>query len=65
MRNVSDKICRGNRNTHVKFINIFPHIVPLKEKIWKNIVEPGRPQMTIWCLCFASWLTKTADSQNM
>ena len=25
----------------------------LYEKIWKNIAEPGRPQMTVWRKCIA------------
>jgi len=28
------------------------------EKMWKNIVEGGRPQMTIWCMRIACWITK-------
>ena len=28
------------------------------EIIWKNIVERGRPQMTIWCMHIACWITK-------
>jgi len=28
MRNVSDKICRENQNTHLVFSNFFPKIVP-------------------------------------
>jgi len=28
MRNVSDKGCRENQNTHYMFNNIFPKIVP-------------------------------------
>jgi len=26
--------------------------------MWKNIVEPGRPQMTIWLMHIACWITK-------
>jgi hypothetical protein len=26
--------------------------------MWKNIVEPGRPQMTIWRMRIASWIPK-------
>ena len=29
---------------------------------WKNIVEPVRPQMTIWRLRIACWIIKTADT---
>jgi len=64
MRNVSDRSCRENQNTYVKFIKIFPHIVPLKEIMRKNIGEPDRPQMTIRCLRFACWITKITDSHS-
>jgi hypothetical protein len=45
MRNVSDEICRENQNTHYVFSNVFPKIVPF-EIMWKNDVEPDRPQIT-------------------
>ena len=32
--------------------------------IWKNIVEPDRPQMTVWRLCIAYWITKVAYIQS-
>jgi len=25
--------------------------------MWKNVVEPGRPQMTIWRMRIAYWIT--------
>jgi hypothetical protein len=31
------------------------------EIMWKNIVEPDRSQMTIWCMCIASWITKAIN----
>ena len=27
--------------------------------MWNNIVEPGRPQMTIWRMRIACWIPKT------
>jgi len=30
--------------------------------MWKNIVEPDRPQMTIWRMRFACWLPKTTNT---
>jgi len=33
-------------------LNYFPKIVPLYEKIWKNMVKPDRPQITIWHMRF-------------
>jgi hypothetical protein len=51
MRNVSDKICRENQNTHFIFNSPRPpENLAVYEIVWKNIVEPGRPQMTIWCI---------------
>jgi len=29
--------------------------------MWKNTVEPDRPQMTIWRMRFACWITKATD----
>ena len=31
------------------------------ELMWKNIVEPGRPQMTIWRLRIACWMPKAKN----
>ena len=49
MRNVSDKSCRVNQNTHFVF-NIF---FRRSRRLWdsvEKIVQQGRPQMTIWRL---------------
>jgi hypothetical protein len=27
----------------------------------ESTVEPDRPQMTTWCMCFARWITKATD----
>jgi hypothetical protein len=34
------------------------------EKIWKNIVELGRPQMTIWHMRIACLLAKATDTHS-
>jgi len=33
----------------------------LYEIMWKNIVEPDRPQMAIWHLCIACWIPKSTN----
>jgi hypothetical protein len=59
MRNVSDKICRENENTHFfVFKNYFSGKSFFYEVMWKSIVEPGRPQMTTWRRRIACWVTK-------
>ena len=32
------------------------------EIVWKNIVEPNRPQMTIRRMCIAYWITKATST---
>ena len=49
MRNASDKRCIENQNTHFMFNNLSTQKNrAVYEIMWKNIVEPDRPQMTIW-----------------
>jgi hypothetical protein len=32
--------------------------------MWKNIVEPDRPQMTIWHMQIVCWITKATDTHS-
>jgi len=32
--------------------------------MWKNIVVPGRPQMTIWLMCIACWIPKARNTHT-
>jgi hypothetical protein len=32
--------------------------------MWKNIVEPDRPQMTLWRMLIACWKTKATDTHS-
>ena len=34
------------------------------EKMWKNIVERGRPQMTVWRLRIACWIPKAPNTHS-
>ena len=47
IRNVSDKICRENQNTHFKFYNVFSKNCAICDIMRKNMVEPGRTRITI------------------
>jgi len=48
MRNVSDRSCRENQNTHFVFSNFFFENRVIYEIMWKNMLEPDSLQMTIW-----------------
>ena len=66
MRNFSEKSCRQTKNTHF----VFNHFVFFFESrfvyeiMWKNILEPGRPQMTIWRMCIACWVSKATSRHS-
>ena len=66
MRNVSGKSCRDNQNTHFVFSNFFfsfeNHAVC--EIIWENIIERGRPQVTIWRMRIACRVTKATNTHT-
>jgi hypothetical protein len=63
MRNVSNRNCRENQNTHFVFSNIFDKS-DVYEITWKNIVEEGRPQMTIWRRRIACWIPKATNTHT-
>lgn len=62
MRNVSEK-CRVNQNTYFVFSNFFFENRAAYGVMWKNIVEQGRSQMTMWCMRIACWMTKVTHTQ--
>jgi len=70
MRNVSDRAVKENQNTYFMFNNfLFFHPLPPKncaicEIMWKNVVQPDRPQMTVWRKCLAGWILKTTNTHS-
>jgi hypothetical protein len=65
MRNVSGKRCIENQNTHFIIQNyFFFENRAFREMIWKNIVEPGRPQITIWRMRIGCWIPKVTNTHS-
>ena len=67
MRNVSDRSCRENQNTHFVLHNSpYPpsESSAVYEITWKNILEPDRPQMTIWRMRIVCWTPKATDTHS-
>ena len=50
--------------THFVFSNIFSENLTVYEIIWKNVVERGRPQMTIWRMRIACWIPKATNTHS-
>ena len=60
MRNVSEKkICRESQTQFV-FNNFYFESCAVYEIMWKNLVQPGRPQMRI---CIACWIPKATNTK--
>jgi hypothetical protein len=48
MKNILGRGCKENQITHIMFTNFFSlENCVVCEIIWKNVVEPDRPQMTV------------------
>jgi hypothetical protein len=64
MRKVSDKVCTENKK-HTFYVQqlLFENRV-VYEITWKNIVEPNRPQMTIWRKRVACWITNATNTHS-
>jgi len=54
---VSGKPCRENQNTHTLCSITLLENRAVYNKMWKNIVEPGRSQLTIWRMRTSCWIT--------
>jgi hypothetical protein len=46
------------------FNNFFPQNRAVYEIVWKYVVEPDRPHMTMWRMRFACWMTNAADTHS-
>jgi len=64
MRNVSDKIVEKIKTQILFSITFFLENHAVNEKMWKNIVEPGRQQMTIWSMRIACWIPKATKTHS-
>jgi len=67
IKNVSDKRCRENQNTILCSITLPPFFFEnraLNEIMWKQIVEPEMPQMTICRMRIACWIPKATNTHS-
>ena len=65
MRNVSDKSCRENQNTHFMFNNLFTKIVPFTTYVEKYCrAGKATGDNIIRRMRFACWIIKTTDIRS-
>jgi hypothetical protein len=55
------QICRGNQTTHFVCKNVFSKIYKI---MWKKIVEPDKPQLTIWRMRIACCIPKATNAHS-
>ena len=58
--NVMEKL-----KTHILCSNIFFENRAVYEIMWKNTVEPDRPQMAIWRMRIACWIPKATNTLSI
>jgi hypothetical protein len=65
MKNVSDKSCTENKNTHFTLNNFsfFFENYAVYEIERKNTAERGKPQM-VWRMRIACWITNATDTHT-
>ena len=64
MRNISEKKIVDKIKTHTLFSNFYFRNLVVYEIMWKNIVEPSRPQMQIWHMRISRWVPKTTNTYS-
>jgi hypothetical protein len=50
--------------THIFYSVTFFLNGTIYEIMWENAVEPGSPQMAIWHMCIACWMTKATNTHT-
>ena len=64
MRNVSDKSGKENQNTYFIVQKYSVENCIFYEIMWENIVQPDTPQMTIWSMRIACWISEATDTNS-
>jgi hypothetical protein len=62
MRNISEKVVEKIKTHITCSINIFSENRTVYETMWKNTVERGKPQETIWRMHIACWISKATNT---
>jgi len=62
MRNVLHKSCTENQSTHLIFNNFFSEDPSIYKITQINILQPYRPQMTVWPMRFAYWIPRATNT---
>jgi len=62
-KNIFKKLCIKSKHTFYVY-KPFPQNHAAYEIMWKNIVQPDRPQTTIWRMRIACWIPKATNTHS-
>ena len=62
MLNVSDKVVEKIKTNILCSTTFFEYSAFYE--VWKDIVEAGRPQVTIWRKCVTRWIPTATDTHS-
>ena len=60
MKNFSDKCLEKIKTPLLSYFFFFFENLAFYGIMWKNIVDPGRPQVKIWRMRISCWITKAS-----
>ena len=63
MRNISGKIVEKIK-THILSSIFSPWNPGVYEMMWKNTAEPDKPQMTVWRMHIACWISEASNTHT-
>ena len=64
MRMFQTNVAERIKTHNFMSINVLPVNRAVYEMMWKNVVEPDGPQMTIRRMRFASWIPKAINTHS-
>jgi hypothetical protein len=64
IRNISDRCCIENQNIQFIIDKILVGKSAFYEIMWKSTVQPGKPQIKIWLMRIACWITKSTNTHS-
>ena len=64
IKNIPDKSCTENQHIDFIFNTFSSENRAVYEIMWKNIVQPDRPQTTIWRMRYAYWIPKSTNTHS-
>jgi hypothetical protein len=64
VRNISNETVKKFETNVLNSVTFFRKKKSVYGRVWVNIVQPDRSQMTIWHMRIAGWIPKATNTQS-